>query len=907
MDPISLSHVRAHYMPPTPGKIHKGYFRVGTFHRNPYTIRVSFDQIRGFQARVSQRSHAPQYPELTAPFAKIKNISVEQLAKLSSELRTYSIRLIVEEDKLIRVEFTPKLLGAGVVFSKLIPPDEELKEEIEEEKEEESQTLPENFGTKNMIEKPTRVLFYANLVTTKPGFKEELFQFIEKSKTDPSLAMAAANSMTILNAARVPFSGLDLAKVKAPGAYLQDAILDGTILDDADISGATLTNAFLRECSLKNTRMADVQFGERPYLEHLSSCGFVAISPNGEWVTSIPLGNSIELWDFHRGKKIKTFSGHTDFVESCVFSSDNKWLASSSKDKTVRIWDIQSGKEWKKLEHPINEIGVCSFSPDGKWVISTCSKQLYVWDLQSGEKVNTLEGDSTVFSYSPDGKWIAYTVSYPYPSTIEHSVRLWNPQTGEVKNLKNNKRERVSHCTFSPDGKLLATVSQDDDSHKKHFISLWNVLEGKKQKTLVTNLTANCYSVFCVFSPNGRWLAIQSNETILILDIQTGKILKRISEYPTSGSCAFSPDSQWLIAGNMLEIRIWNVQANKIWSRDKLDSISSCIFLPDGESYAFTDKQETRILNLKTKKEIKSIKIEAKGILLCTLSPKGKWLAAIMHLPSSENNAVVLKGLQEEKWTKSIMGSRFTSCHFSSDEKLLGVKSHDNKVRIWDMESWEEINSFSHENTIEDSISDYKFSSNGKWFVTCSNKIIYLWDLRTKKELKTFGHQDTVRSCSLSPDDKWLVSASKDGTLRLWDLLTGEELRKFNHKDVVAYSFSPRDMLIVFSSCGPNSTICFWDPDTGKELKRIEGIYASSLKFSHDGKWLTTMEHSHLLLWKLYDKHGHLNPRLEWASSPHLAAHGAIIESAKELSPLNRQLLLQHGAKDEEKNNWGTH
>jgi WD40 repeat protein len=38
------------------------------------------------------------------------------------------------------------------------------------------------------------------------------------------------------------------------------------------------------------------------------------------------------------------------------------------------------------------------------------------------------------------------------------------------------------------------------------------------------------------------------------------------------------------------------------------------------------------------------------------------------------------------------------------------------------------------------------------------------------------GHEGWVRICAWSPDGRWIVSGSRDGTLRLWDAETGTEL-----------------------------------------------------------------------------------------------------------------------------------
>jgi WD40 repeat protein len=69
-----------------------------------------------------------------------------------------------------------------------------------------------------------------------------------------------------------------------------------------------------------------------------------------------------------------------------------------------------------------------------------------------------------------------------------------------------------------------------------------------------------------------------------------------------------------------------------------------------------------------------------------------------------------------------------------------------------------------------------------------------LWDVKTRKEIRRFtGHTDLINSVSFSPDDRLLVSASSDRTVRWWDISTGLAVRRFpeHHEKVYCATFSP--------------------------------------------------------------------------------------------------------------------
>ena len=73
----------------------------------------------------------------------------------------------------------------------------------------------------------------------------------------------------------------------------------------------------------------------------------LTFSPDGKILldpkSSISWQPLIQLWDVDTGTDLGTLSGHTESIETLVFSHDGKTLASSSWDGTVLLWD------WDKI------------------------------------------------------------------------------------------------------------------------------------------------------------------------------------------------------------------------------------------------------------------------------------------------------------------------------------------------------------------------------------------------------------------------------------------------------------------------------------------------------------------------------------------------------------------------------
>ena len=86
-------------------------------------------------------------------------------------------------------------------------------------------------------------------------------------------------------------------------------------------------------------------------------------------------------------------------------------------------------------------------------------------------------------------------------------------------------------------------------------------------------------------------------------------------------------------------------------------------------------------------------------------------------------------------------------------------------------------------------------------------------------------HRNVVFDAEFSPDDRWVVSASADGTARVWDARTGVVAAVLRHRAdspnddlewINAAAFDDSGKRIV--TAGEDGTARIWDRDTGKQL-----------------------------------------------------------------------------------------
>ena len=71
---------------------------------------------------------------------------------------------------------------------------------------------------------------------------------------------------------------------------------------------------------------------------------------------------TIRMWDIETGQCLRTFSGHTNWVNSVALFSDNSKMVYGSHDKTIKLWDIETGQCQR------------TFSGHTKWIYSVALK-----------------------------------------------------------------------------------------------------------------------------------------------------------------------------------------------------------------------------------------------------------------------------------------------------------------------------------------------------------------------------------------------------------------------------------------------------------------------------------------------------------------------------------------------------
>lgn len=139
--------------------------------------------------------------------------------------------------------------------------------------------------------------------------------------------------------------------------------------------------------------------------------------------------------------------------------------------------------------------------------------------------------------------------------------------------------------------------------------------------------------------------------------------------------------------------------------------------------------------------------------------------------------------------------------------------------KVWNAVSGAEIHSFQHKHIVK----SVAFDNSSENIVTGSNeKLVRVFNLeQPDAEPELYGgHAGAIKRALFCRDDKCIISAADDKTVRLWDRMTGIEVQRLQFPNNPNSLEISRDNHVLTITHG--STISFWEIDTLKKLKEVK-------------------------------------------------------------------------------------
>ncbi|MBA3871749.1 MAG: hypothetical protein H0X30_21595 [Anaerolineae bacterium] len=497
--------------------------------------------------------------------------------------------------------------------------------------------------------------------------------------------------------------------------------------------------------------------------------------------------------------------GNTESVPSAdkIFTGpDKKWFISGSTEDgqvTIDAYDTISRKETSFKSGISGELVDAVFSPESRYVAlkftemsdSWSGRQLaQLWDLDAGKLITKLDqyyGQISQMAFYANGRLLV-TVSKDDDYGEYDDIRVWDVRSGEQ--LQFNKDTSYAPVRFSPDQKLMVYAVNTG-------LLLWDDWYMGLMQYKLPDQEGTSYAELRnpTFSPDSTKLFTQYYNQIFVWDVDSAlkNLVPAFSITPTQNAVP-----RWLLENNSMirdytlstdgsrlavqnvddQVRIWDLTQDPPVVKQVLSNINSVQMSPDFK-WAWGDTAGLRnkvLIDANTSELLQKLPSDAR------LDPRWQYAAYW-----SEGVVSVVDLGQKQTTHLYPLPDYLGDVEYQEAKQGRAVFTSGNRMAVYDLLSGEDVfhrdEQFYHRKIL---------SPSGQILLSLSNKGVQIsktdhpddviFELNSAIEKPIF---------SLLPDEKTLVYITPSDTysfsnsrvsyshVQLWDILTGKQLAEY--------------------------------------------------------------------------------------------------------------------------------
>jgi WD40 repeat protein len=575
----------------------------------------------------------------------------------------------------------------------------------------------------------------------------------------------------------------------------------------------------------------------RPALPSLPACVMIirdaGISVNVAADASVAISSDsrgLHLWDLSAGALLREFQPSAWPIDSMPLSAESGMALcverASDKESVLRIWNPGSGVSSRKLEGSIP--GKIILSGDGLTAITISKNQgMDIWDVTTGSHRKSFPCEAREVTITADGK-LATAING------DNTISTWDISSETRLKTLGTGSDVASHVRASADGRIVVV------SYKNCF-RVWDAASetclrevgvcSERSRIECLALTADGRMAFTVagkfrlFSGERTW---DIPNTLQIWDVALGECVRTL----TTGvdRIAVTPDGRTVVVSVNGDLTVWNVISEDQLEEGNRDEVSATdvILAPDYQSMMIPCYNDLRLEETGTEVS-KTLQGHTDNISSAAWSPDGQLVvsgAFDYHARVWDvSSGMCLRVLDE--------GDHVNAVAFNADGRLALTAGR--RLGVWDLVSGEcikSLGSFAEEGKI----TTVTLSPDEKFLISAnSNCEVCVWNLvKEESEAKSGesdwdyvesaaqnciftlrGHDGMILSIALTPDGRKAVTTSIDCTLRVWDLISGQCLHTLTgHTALIRRVALTTDGQAAISA-SEDGTLCVWDLITG--------------------------------------------------------------------------------------------
>jgi WD40 repeat protein len=381
---------------------------------------------------------------------------------------------------------------------------------------------------------------------------------------------------------------------------------------------------------------------------------------------------------------------------------------------------------------------------------------------------------------SPDGRYVA-------TSSFDKTAKVWDSDTGALVQTMTGHTEILFGLTFSPDSRSLLTGSLDNTAR------LWDVSTGKEIRRF-SGHTGGVYAVD--FTPNGRYAITGSaDRSARVWDLKSPlEADTLVGQTSFVYAVDFSPDGSRIFTGSGDGTGLlWDAASHQVVARPYDHSrVDAADFSPDGRYLLVAHSARTAELwDPRSATKVRA-RTGSTGGTTASFSADGRSMLAAAAVPTGGGVGIwdVASGALQRTFPSE--GPSHGVLSPDGRHVAIGLDTVKDNLSIFDAATGERLRLVDNG---QGGVTSIAFSPDNRHVLTGSRDgIARIVDIDTGEIRELIGHTNIIWGTAFSPDGRWALTGSQDRTARLWDVATGAEVRRFashQYSAIGGVAFSP--------------------------------------------------------------------------------------------------------------------
>lgn len=550
-------------------------------------------------------------------------------------------------------------------------------------------------------------------------------------------------------------------------------------------------------------------------------------SPDGRFFVFLSENKTLDIWNIAK-RQTRVTNIKREYLDT-KFVPGGK-LIYFNQDEKAHFYNLETGNPYFKVDYAYPTI-----SPDGRYFAVTTNEvnekvKMLLWDLENRKQIFATQefeysGDVV---FSRDSKFFAVDLNGLYVWNTQDSKEIL-----KVENADTGNKFLLDILTPLPS--LIASITESPDLRSSSKV-LRTTLTKNNKRLLTGQFEQYREGTKTKFINQNKTLVFGlENGVIDFWDVSKRTKLRSFKNHASPIRISLTKDKSSLLIRDAFYEKLWNYQKGGFSqvkkSKNLLDKLDNEEPTKDNESvydiyeWDFVDKvNQTGTYYLREKKTQKNV-FEFANVEDCQMDYNGKYFGCYRKL-SDENYGVFTLEIYEIKTkkllfqiAKAVFDYQRKSI-FDEENSRLQITTYDedddsNRFEIWSMEGqrlfvsggglddyafgdadnlvlgfddrleWHNLKTgdkkdFTFRNDFAVDISRKRvfvdpkgrhLAFTGLSFTDQENRI-YVWNTKTNRIFWRTEHSAKIYNAEFTPDERFLITAGEDGTVRVWDIST---------------------------------------------------------------------------------------------------------------------------------------